>query len=216
MRGCSLPGGAARGGPLVMNGAGQRPTTARGEPLPAAGVGPEGRPPPAPPPPVSPLPLGAGATMPAGAPRVPVGPGLGLLLGSLLGSGPGWRCDAMRAAPLRCQRGRRWSRRCRHVFFFVNRSHLHTTISIHKKKNNNNGIKKKKKRRHRRPAAKGSPRGVRGQARLAEEQRAAGQAGGGGRGLAGPRGAAARRPLTRCCGKAQLGEVPRARDPLHS
>lgn len=128
-----------------MNGAGQRPTTARGEPLPAAGVGPEGRPPPAPPPPVSPLPLGAGATMPAGAPRVPVGPGLGLLLGSLLGSGPGWRCDAMRAAPLRCQRGRRWSRRRRHVFFFVNRSHLHTTISIHKKKNNNNGIKKKKK-----------------------------------------------------------------------
>lgn len=125
-----------------MNGAGQRPTTARGEPLPAAGVGPEGRPPPAPPPPVSPLPLGAGATMPAGAPRVPVGPGLGLLLGSLLGSGPGWRCDAMRAAPLRCQRGRRWSRR--HVFFFVNRSHLHTTISIHKKNNNNNGIKKKK------------------------------------------------------------------------
>lgn len=97
--------------------------------------------------------------------------------------------------------------------FFVNCSHLHTTISIHKKK------KKKSEKRIAVTAAdlrRNVPRGAAGAAAPGPRARLRPAAGGGRAPGAAVLICAVGCLLTQLCGKYQLGEVLGARDPLHS
>lgn len=131
------------------------------------------------------------------------------------GSGAGKPRAAERGAgragqePLRRPRGR--SRGRRHVSFFVNRSHLHTTISIHKKKNN-----KKKLAVTTADLRQNLP--CRMPKAAAPVLRTSLQPAAGGGRSSGPAVliCAVRCLLTQLCGKYQLGEVLGARDQLHS